>query len=331
MVDVGRSAGVALSTVSRVVNGDPRVGADLADRVRAAIDELGWEADDRARHLRLGTSGTIGAAVGELTSAFLREAERAARSVDLMVLATSTDNDDRLELEAVRSLCRRRVDGLVIEPCGAAATTAYLATQVARGLPVVALDRPLPGPGQVSDCVLGDNAAGIRLAYGHLAGRGHRHLAYVGDDERLFTGRERADAFRACVAGRTGPAAAAGRVFTGEVTAARVARDLDRALAADPPPTALVTGNQTVTTLAFRHLGMGLAGLDLVGYDDLELAGIVDPPRAVIVQDHATMGRLTLEMITSRLADPALPPRLAVVPVRLLDRGSGLVDRPRSP
>lgn len=319
MVDVARAAGVAVSTVSRVVNADTRVGTAIAERVRTAIEQLGWEADDRARHLRLGTSGTIGAAVGGLTSSFLREAERSARAAGLMLLATSTEDDERRELDAVRSLCRRRVDGLVIEPCGAPATTAYLVAHITRGLPVVALDRPLPGPVAVSDCVLGDNVAGIGLAYDHLVARGHRELAYLGDDERLFTGRERADAFRRCAVRRRHRVE--DRVFPGAVAPDRIARDLQRALAANPPPTALVTGNATITTLVLRHLGMGVAGLDLVGYDDLELAGIVDPPITVVAQDHATMGRRTVEMVTSRLADPGLPPRRAVVPVRLLDRG----------
>jgi len=328
MVDVARAAGVAVSTVSRVANADPRVGAELADRVRTAIDQLGWEADDRARHLRLGTSGTIGAVVGELTSTFLRAAERAARSVDLMILATSTENDDQLELEAVRSLCRRRVDGLIIEPCGAPATTAYLAGQIARGLSVVALDRPLPGPAPVSDAVIGDNAAGIRLAYDHLVGRGHEHLAYLGDDERLFTGQQRADAFRRCAAARSHDVR--GRVSTGAVTPDRVARALDRVLDEHPAPTALITGNATATTLAFRHLGLGLAGLDLVGYDDVAFAAVLDPPRTVIVQDYAAMGALTLQMVTTRLADRNLPVRRAVVPVRLLDRGMGVPTGPGS-
>ena len=181
------------------------------------------------------------------------------------------------------------------------------------------MDRPLPG--MEADAVISDNARGIELAYAHLVRRGHRVIVFVGDDERLFTGAERADAFRRCADehGHRG----ARRVFTGPVSGQRVAADLDRALARRPRPTALVTGNAGITTLAFRHLGMALGGLDFVGFDDLELATVLDPPTTVVAQDYAEMGRETLRLLTTRLDDPALPIRRSVVPVHLVDRSAG--------
>jgi LacI family transcriptional regulator len=318
MVDVARTAGVALSTVSRVVNGDTTVGAELVDRVHGAIALLGWEADERARHLRLGVSGTIGAAVYELDSPFLRGAERAARSAGLMVLVTSTSNDARLESDAIRSLVRRRVDGLIIEKRVGEAG-AYLSEQIERGLPVVAIDQPLSGI--AADSVVSDNEGGIARAYAHLRARGHRHIAYVGDDEALFTGRARAEAFRTCALGAG--QSPEGRVFTGEVSRERIGADLARALAGQLRPTALVTGNARTTLEVFRCLGIGLSGLDLVGFDDLELTEIVEPPVSVVAQDYAAFGRAALDMITSRIADPTVAPRQAVIGVQLIDRGAG--------
>jgi len=315
MVDVARSAGVAVSTVSRVVNADPTVGRDLVDRVHRAITDLGWETDDLARNLRLGVSGTIGAVVVELDSPFLRAAERAARAAGLMVLTVSTENDEHLESEAVRSLSRRRVDGLIIEQ-GTATTNTYLDQQILRGLPVVAIDRPLPS--RTADSVISDNPGGIELAYTHLVGRGHRTIVYIGDQERLFTGAERADAFRRC-ADQHGHDPRH-RVFTGPVNPERVSTDLDRAHTQRPKPTALITGNAEITIRAFQHLGVGLAGLDIVGFDDLTLATILDPPLTVIAQDYTAMGAAALHMITSRLGQPHLPVRQTTIPVTLIDR-----------
>lgn len=314
MTHVARSAGVAVSTVSRVVNGDPTVGAHYAALVRSAIDALGWEPDDRARQLRLGTSGTIGAAVGNLDSRFLRGAERAARAAGLMLLAASTEDDGSSEDGVVRSLCRRRVDGLVVEP-SLGADTAYLAAQIARGLPVVAIDRPLAGI--ESDRVLGENERGVELAHAHLLAHGHRRIAFVGDDERLFTGRRRAETFRRCVRASGGDPEA---VLTGVLTADRVSADLEVLLRIHPEITALVTGNAAITVLAMRHLGTGLAGLDLVGFDDLEFAAILDPPRTVVAQDPDAMGRAAVDLLTSRMADPTVAVREVVVPVALIDR-----------
>lgn len=315
MVDVARAAGVAVSTVSRVVNADATVGIELVQRVQQAITDLGWEADDSARQLRLGVSGTIGAVVVELDSPFLQAAERAARAAGLVVLTMSTQNDEHLEAEAVRSLCRRRVDGLLIEQ-GTETANSYLEEQITRGLPVVAMDRPLPGLN--SDSVISDNRRGIELAYTHLADRGHRHILYLGDDEKLFTGHARAATFRRC-AEQHGHHVHR-RALTGAVSAERVSTDLDRALAIRPRPTALITGNAGLTMRAFQHLGAELAGLAFVGFDDLELATILNPPLTVIAQDYPAMGSAAVDMIATRLRQPDLPVRQIVTPVTLIDR-----------
>ena len=69
MVDVAREAGVALRTVSRVVNRDSTVGEPLAERVRQAIVTLDYQPDERARQLRSGVTGTVGAAVRNISDA----------------------------------------------------------------------------------------------------------------------------------------------------------------------------------------------------------------------------------------------------------------------
>ena len=94
MLDVAREAGVALRTVSRVVNDDPTVGTDVVARVRAAIRSLDYQPDERARQLRRGVSGTVGAAVRNLADAHpvLSAIDQTARRAKLTVLAMSTED-----------------------------------------------------------------------------------------------------------------------------------------------------------------------------------------------------------------------------------------------
>src|SRR5229473_344600 len=145
MLDVAREAGVALRTVSRVVNSDPTVGRDVMTRVQAAVRALDYQPDERARQLRRGVTGLIGAAVRNLADAHLvlGAIDRAAREAKLTVLAMSTEDEEQLEREAVMSMCRRRVDGLIIEPIST--NHEYLAPELAAGLPLVAVDRPTSG------------------------------------------------------------------------------------------------------------------------------------------------------------------------------------------
>jgi LacI family transcriptional regulator len=99
--------------------------------------------------------------------------------------------------------------------------------------------------GIAANCVMSDNASGIGMAFHHLHGHGHRRIAYIGDSERVFPGRERAAAFRAALRSHGQPAE--GLVHPGELTPERVAAALDVALHGAEPATALVTGNMETT------------------------------------------------------------------------------------
>lgn len=319
MLDVAREAGVALRTVSRVVNDDPTVGPELATRIRTAITALDYAPDERAQQLRRGTSGIIGAAVRNLADAHpvLSAVDQTARENRMTVLAMSTEDEEQREREAVMSMCRRRVDGIILEPISA--DHHYLASEIASGMPVVAVDRPTGGV--AADAVLSDNAAGIGMAFRHLVLHGHHRIAYIGDQERIFTGRERAAAFRACTAANGGPID--GMVHPGVVEPARIAAALATALSGRTPATALITGNASTTVEVLRQLGATASTLAIVGFDDFLLADLLRPGLTVIAQDSATIGRTAIELLLARAADPARPVQTVTVPVELIARGSG--------
>src|SRR5438445_10512453 len=106
MVDVAREAGVALRTVSRVVNDDPTVGQEYVAKVQAAITALNFRPDERARQLRTGVTGTIGAAVRRIAEAnpALAAIEQTARGSGLTLLASSTDFDEAREHDILVSM-----------------------------------------------------------------------------------------------------------------------------------------------------------------------------------------------------------------------------------
>jgi LacI family transcriptional regulator len=319
MIDVAREAGVALRTVSRVVNNDPTVGEDLAERVLRVIAELNYQPDERARQLRSGVSATVGAAVRNISDAHpvLRSIEEAAREVGLTVVAMSTEDDELRERDAIMSMCRRRMDGIIIEPT--AEDHRYLQHEIASGLPVVAFDRPAVGV--AVDTVLSDNRGGIEAAYDHLVQRGHRRIAYIGDDERIYTGRERANAFRACAAKQGNPVE--GMVHPGPVKPERVAAALATVSSGRWPATALITGNVSVTVEVVRLLGPRFGAMDLVGFDDFPLADVIGAGLTVVAQGTEAIGRASVDLLRARKADPARAVQTVTVPTQLIIRGSG--------
>ncbi len=327
MKDVAEAAGVALKTVSRVVNGEATVAPETLDRVQQAIRTLGYRRDEGARQLRHGRSQAIALVVRDIADPFFaaigRAVETRAEEDDLVVMIGSSHDDPAREREVALGFCARRPTGLIIAPI--AKRQDYLLPDISAGLAVCAVDRPAQGI--PCDAVLSDNAAGVRMAVEHLLRHGHRRIGYLGDDPAVFTARERVAAFRATMAEHGVPVdehevrlGAPGREF--------VAAALRTMFDPSDPVTALVTGNNRITAEVLRHLADAPHRPALVAFDDLELAELLRPGLTVVAQDPVAMGEAVMRLLSSRLADPAREPAEVRIPVRLIPRGSGEL-RPR--
>nr|WP_185078285.1 LacI family DNA-binding transcriptional regulator [Nonomuraea jabiensis] len=323
MKDVASAAGVALKTVSRVVNGEPGVHPATAERVRAAIERLGYSRNESAAVLRRGTTATVGLVIEDVADPFYSGLSRAVEDVVIehgwLLLSGSSSEEPLRERELVETFCARRVDGLIVVPAGDDHT--YLRPELEAGTPVVFADRP-PGAGIDVDTVLADNLGGAGEAIRHLMGHGHRRIAFLGDDPGIFTAAERLNGYRQALGG----------LFDQRLVSMRppslegVRADLARMFALDDPPSALFTGNGRYTVTTLRALaGRRVA---LVGFDDFELADLLTPGVSVVAQDPAWMGRVAAELLFRRLRGDAGPPEHIELPVRLIARGSGELPPP---
>ncbi|NUS04557.1 MAG: LacI family DNA-binding transcriptional regulator [Nonomuraea sp.] len=323
MKDVASAAGVALKTVSRVVNDEPGVHPATAERVRAAIDRLGYSRNESARGLRRGMTATIGLVIEDVADPFYAGLSRAVEDVVIehgcLLLSGSSGEEPGRERELVETFCARRVDGLIVVPAGD--DHAYLRGELETGTPVVFADRP-PGPEIDVDTVLADNAGGAEQAVLHLLEHGHHRIAFLGDDPAIYTAAERLNGYHKALGGLFDPRLVAMRPPALD----DVRADLGRMLALDDPPTALFTGNGRLTVAALR----ALAGrrLTLVGFDDFELADLREPGVSVVAQDPAWMGRVAAELLFRRLRGDQGPSEHLELPVRLIPRGSGELPPP---
>jgi LacI family transcriptional regulator len=170
MRDVAALAGVSLKTVSRVVNDEAGVSADVRERVAAAVQRLDYRPNLAASNLRRGHGKTamVGALLQDVSNSFssslLRSLEDEARDRDVVIVAASLDEEPERERALVEGLVRRRVDGLLLMP--ATDRHDYLADDLRSGLPIVFVDRTPNGID--TDSVTIDNARGSRLAVYHL-------------------------------------------------------------------------------------------------------------------------------------------------------------------
>jgi LacI family transcriptional regulator len=320
---VAELAGVSLKTASRVFNGEQYVAPETAARVRDVAERLGFRPNTIARELRAGArSALVGLIIGDVANPFYariaRGAERRLRDAGLRLISASSDEDPALERALVSDLLDRRVSALLIVSCES--DHGYLSAERGLGTPLVFLDRT---PRDIeADTVVLDNHGGVTAAVRHLVERGHRRIAFVGDLSRLPTHLERVAAYEQALA-EAGIAEADRRAYARDGAHDADAAEVEvRALLGLPqPPTALITANNRITTGALRAL-RGLARPPaLIGFDDFDLADLLDV--TVIAHDPVRMGELGVELLLDRLAGREGSPRRVLMPTRLLARGSG--------
>jgi LacI family transcriptional regulator, galactose operon repressor len=330
MREVGARAGVSIKTVSRVVNGEPTVAAELAARVRAAIDELDYRPDHAASSLRRsdGRSRTIAVVLEDLANPFSSALHRAvvdtARAQGILVLSASSDESPEDEREAVAAFTARRVDGVVLMPTSA--EHGWIDDTLAAGASMVMVDRPA---GDRCDAVVSDNRASSARATNHLLRRGHRRIAFLGDLRDIYTASERRAGFEEALAAAGLPIDDA--LVRTDLRSSDTAQQAVIELLTGPnPPTALFPSQNLLTIGAVRALHqLGLhRDIALVGFDDIVLGDLLSPGVTVVAQDPTAIGRIAAKQVLARIAGDDRPPALHVVPTRLIPRGSGEIPAP---
>ena len=326
MNDVANLAGVSLATVSRVVNGNGDVRPDLAERVRDAVDVLGYRRDLMASNLRRSdrVSATIGLIIEDVANPFFsavhRGVEDVARAHGVITFAGSSDEEPARERELADAFGARGVDGLVIVPCGS--DQGYLQQERRLGTQLVFVDRPARFID--ADAVLSDNQAGARAAVEHLLAQGHRRIALLGDRPSVFTAAERRRGYLDTLAA-AGVAVDDGLQRVGLAESGVAERATRELLTGEDPPTALFAAQNLITLGAVRALReLGLQHeVALVGFDDVTLADMVEPGITVIRQSPYEMGRRAAELLFARLQGDTGETEVVVLPIELLVRGSG--------
>ncbi|GAA2459369.1 LacI family DNA-binding transcriptional regulator [Actinomadura vinacea] len=321
--DVARRAGVSVATVSRVLNDSPTVTPATRERVLAAVAELGYRRNAVARSLRTDATRTIGLVIGDILNPFFTELARAvedeARTLGYSIVIGNADERPDRQDHYVRTLLEQRVDGLLL--CPTAEITPLVRGTVRDGLPLVFLDRTLPGL-QVPT-VRADGAGAIAALVRHLRDLGHERIASISGPALLSTGRERTEAFtaamRACGLPVRDRYLEAGdfRAGSGQAGAARL-------LDLPEPPDVIFVGDGLMALGALdeiRARGLRIPhDVALACYDDLPWFTHLDPPVTAIAQPVQELGRRAVRALAERIEDR--PVASVVLTARLVVRRS---------
>jgi DNA-binding LacI/PurR family transcriptional regulator len=329
MRDIARVAGVSQSTVSRILNGVPLlvpVAEQTRERVLAAANELGYRPNPLARALRGARTMLLGVVVRDITDPFFAAAiealSQSARSHGYGLVLGNAQGRAAEAVALAAVLESRQCDALVL--LGDVSDQPRLATDLRDShIPVVALWQGSARHDLPSVNV--DNERGIQLAVEHLAGLGHRRIAFVAG-RRLGDIRERELAFRR-YSGKLGLDVPERYLRHGPNSAAGGASALKALVRKAPAPTAVVTSTDVLAfgvLHAAHQLGLNVPDdLSVVGFDDIPLAAHAVPALTTVRMPTAEMVAAAVEIAIADNPDGPSPAAKPFVPELIVRQSTG--------
>lgn len=320
---VAAEAGVSRATVSRVINGSPRVSPEVKTAVESAIAALGYVPNRAARSLAMRRTDSIALVMREPDATVLNDPYLGniiiATSQTLigtgvqLVLVNAQNTAEHAQLaDYVRS---GHVDGVLLASMHNDDPLPRLLVEA--GIPTVVHGRPAhPVPGLSYVDV--DNVGGAQLAAERLLSSGRRRVATIAGPQDMTAGIDRLNGFRQVVPKTD-------RVAYGDFTRESGQQAMVELLARHPDLDGVFAANDLMAIGALRALrDAGRRVPDdvaVVGYDDIELARHTEPPLTTIHQPIIHQARTMTELLLTQIGgDPVADP--VVLPTELVERES---------
>ena len=319
--DVAAEAGVSVATVSKVLNDRWGVAEETSIRVRAVIEELGYQSSLVAQSLRSRSTNVIGVLVVDIepfSAELLKGVARAIHGTgyELVVFSGCGRANDQVGWER-RYL--QRVSGTL---CDGAILVTPSSVDVTYGAPVVAVDHNVASSSLPT--VDSDNLSGAVLATEYLLELGHRRIGFLAGRPDLESARLRERGYRTALK-KAGIKIDSSLIRIGGYqvdTAEEAARQM---LEPDDRPTAIFAANDVSALATISVAGsLGLAvpeDLSVIGFDNVPESALSEPPLTTIEQPIQQMGFDATQILIRLIAEQPVPEH-TMLPTRLVVRGS---------
>jgi DNA-binding LacI/PurR family transcriptional regulator len=284
------------------------VAEGTRDRVRTAIEELGFVRNESARRLRQDQSRTLGVVIEDVSNPYFtdvaRGAEEAMNAEDFDAVLCTSDGSPDKEQRCLDFLEKQRVSGVLITPVDLQAER--IARLRSLGMSVVVLDRRLTGTDACSARV--DHKAGGFIAVNHLVGLGHERLALVTGEPEPEPCRERRYGGVAALEGADGPTMIT--ITQPSLTATAGQGAARQLLELTPAPSAVFCANDLLAIGVVNELvRLGVkvpAEMAIIGYDDIELAATAAVPLTTVRQPRNSLGWAAAELAIAETTESAV-------------------------
>ncbi len=324
---VAAEAGVSRATVSRVINGSPRVSPEVKDAVGSAIERLGYVPNRAARSLAMRRTDSVALVMREPDATVLSDPylgniiiatsqALVGTGVQLVLVNARNDAEHSRLADYVRS---GHVDGVLLASMHDDDPLPRILLEA--GIPTVVGGRPqrhLPGLSYVDV----DNVGGAQLAAERLLTADRRRVATIAGPQDMTAGNDRLNGYRRALsaAGRK-----ADRVAYGDFTRESGEQAMTALLERYPDVDGVFAANDLMAIGALRTLRAGgrrvPEDVSVVGYDDIEMARHTEPPLTTIHQPVIDQARTMTELLLTQIGgDPSGD--AVVLPTELVERGS---------
>jgi DNA-binding LacI/PurR family transcriptional regulator len=321
--DVAKEAGVSIATVSRVLNNSQKVSEATRSAVLKSIEQLGFVPKAEARARAMQGTRRIGIVTPFLTAPAyvqrLRGVAAALANENYELVIHTVGSLDQLTSYLSALPLTHRFDGLISLSLK---IDARLADRLSKqGLETVLVEYSQPHLSSIEI----DDLAGGRMVANYLLNKGHRRCAYVGDtgipDYVVYPAPQRLYGFRQ-VLSDAGVPLCEENIYQGPYDMETTRQCVKAILGRLEPPTAIfaATDLQAMGVLkAARDLNLKVPqDIAVVGFDDLDMADYIG--LTTVCQHLEESGRIAVELLLSRLADPSRPGQHIQLPLTLCER-----------
>jgi DNA-binding LacI/PurR family transcriptional regulator len=325
--DVARRAGVAISTVSAVINRSAPASEVVIARVEKAIAEIGYMPHGAAQTLRSGQSRIVGLIVPDITnphfSTVARVTETVCMAAGYMTFVYNTGEDSDHEMQILKMMRMQRVAGLIL------ISTRSDAEHGARLMAEINVPTVLFGSSVQDvpfDTVALDNVRAGQLAVSYLVGLGHRRIAIISGRKGVSTGEERLDGCRVALV-EHGLSLDDKLIMTGNFDQEQAFENTRRIMSGEDKPSAIFALSNMMTIGIMRALiTMNIASprdVSIIGIDDFEWPEIMNPQPCAVAQPLVEMTEVAIGMLLDQIETGKNPTgrRLTFEP-KLIERAS---------
>ncbi len=328
--DIAKRAGVAHTTVSRALRGNPMIAAETAGRIRQIAAELGYRPSAAARSLKTSRSQVLGVVVSSLDDPFFSEIlqgiEDIAQESGYSLFVAASRHNLLREQKIVQAMVEHRADGVIICSTPFSPEQAHLLLEYGR--PIVVVNNQAAEAYRYS--IYHDDLDGSRQITRHLIRLGHRKIAYLGNSLSGRTTLDRLTGFRQemASAGLSIPADYVLELAGGGPVQGMEAVDYFMSL--PDRPTALVCFNDMLAVgvlTGLRKAGVCIPkNFSVTGFDNINFSAYTHPPLTTFDQPKRFIGaeaaRLILDLLRSPAEAVATEPEIRLLQGHLLVRES---------